>query len=522
MRIVTVEQMRAIEAEAEQRYGLTGPILMKQAGASAAEIAREWIGDGLADMNWLLLVGPGNNGGDARVMAEHLSAMGALITLYEWKTQRLTLPDSTTISLSNAEDPRLVEIIKEADCVVDAFLGIGHSRPLSDSMIAVNKLVRAVRMQQGDHPRIIALDTTSGLNANTGAVDPGTLAADITITLAAPKIGLFWFPGVAYTGEIRVGSIGLPDEMELKGMAEMIDPPLIASYLPQRPLDSNKGTYGKTLIVAGSPQFPGAALLAATAAGRSGAGLITIAAQQSQIPGYVGALPEATYVVLSNSFAKNAAMLLAAARKVDAMLIGPGLGQEDATRSWLLPLLADLRDLADDERPALIVDADGLNILSHEPEWWKLLPPRTILTPHPGEMSRLLGGRKVSGGESDRLEVAREAAARWGHIVVLKGSVTLITSPDENELPCFNYAPNPAMATAGAGDVLAGTIAGLLAQKNVPLHAAVAGVALHSEAGRRAAHALGDVTAGMLAGDIAQYIPDARAAFEGLRSTLPE
>jgi hydroxyethylthiazole kinase-like uncharacterized protein yjeF len=180
----------------------------------------------------------------------------------------------------------------------------------------------------------------------------------------------------------------------------------------------------------------------------------------------------------------------------------------------LLATLAGLRQLPAEQRPHVVLDADGLNLLAQQPEWWKLLPPQTVLTPHLGEMTRLMGGQvKVPHEGPDQLAIVRERAQAWGHVVVLKGAITIIAGPDgaTNARPWMNYAPNPAMSTAGAGDVLTGTIAGLLAQGATPFAAAAAGVALHAEAGKLAAAALGDVCAGMLAGDIAQCLPDARA-----------
>ncbi len=521
MRVVTVEQMRVIEAEAERRYGLDGPALMAHAGASAAAIAREWLGGSVLDTRWLMLVGPGNNGGDARVMTSHLMNNGATVTLFDWKAQQLQQLDEAgaVTTTADADDEALVAAIAEADVVVDALLGIGHSRPLSDSMIAVNKLVRSEYMRRKGRPRVIALDLPSGVNADTGAVDVGALAADMTITLACPKIGLLCYPGAAYVGELHTGSIGLPNEMDLGGVAEQITPEMIAELLPARPTDSHKGTYGKAAVLAGSPEFPGAALLAATAAGRIGAGLVTIATTPALATGYVGTLPEAVYILLPDDPIARAQAVIDGIREreIDALAIGPGLGQAAATVTMLLALLDRLRQLPDAQRPRLIVDADGLNILSRQPEWWKLLPPLTVLTPHPGEMARLMGGQtKVPHEGPERLELVRAQAQAWGHVLVLKGAITLIAGPDgeANARPWINYAPNPAMATAGAGDVLAGTIAGLLAQGCTPFAAAGAGVALHSDAGRLAAIALGDVRAGMLAGDIAQSLPDARALLE--------
>ena len=243
---------------------------------------------------------------------------------------------------------------------------------------------------------------------------------------------------------------------------------------------------------------------------------MTLAVEQWLIPAYVGPLPEAVYVVLPEDAQGRVTALRDGMRGMTAMLIGPGLGQSDATRIMLRSLLATLAALPNNERPRLIVDAYGLNFLSQEPEWWKLLPPQTVLTPHLGEMQRLMGNkRKLSPEGVEGLAIVREQAQAWGHVIVLKGALTIIAAPEgeANTCPWLNYAPNPAMSTAGSGDVLAGTIVGLLAQGAEPFAAAVAGVALHSEAGKLGAFALGHVQAGMLAADIAQCLPEARLLF---------
>lgn len=511
MRVVTVEQMRSIEAEAEQRFGLDGPALMAFAGRSAAEIAAEWFGGDVAATRWLVLVGPGNNGGDGRVMAGHLAQRGAEVALFDWRTRRLT----DAAGADRGDD--LAAALADTDVVVDAWLGIGHTRPLSPAMVALNDLVRAAQARRHGPPQVIGLDAPSGVDCDSGAVDPGTLAANLTITLACPKIGLLLAPALAVVGDLRIGSIGLPDAMDLPGVAVMITPPMVAPLLPPRPLESNKGTFGKALIVAGSPSYPGAAVLAATAALRAGAGLVTIATTPALAAAYIGALPEVTFVLLPDDPAARAAAIVDAAREYTAIVLGPGLGQAPETRAWLFSCLDGLRALPDDQRPALVADADALNLLSHEAEWWRRLPPGSVLTPHPGEMARLVGdGRRVSGGGADRLPLARERAAAWGHIVLLKGAVTVIAAPegDANARPWLNAAPNPALAAAGMGDTLAGIILALLAQGVAPFPAAALGAHLHSQAGAIAADALGFARAGLLATEVAHALPAARSRLE--------
>jgi hydroxyethylthiazole kinase-like uncharacterized protein yjeF len=297
---------------------------------------------------------------------------------------------------------------------------------------------------------------------------------------------------------------------------ELLDADLIRPVLPARPLDSNKGTFGKALVLAGSPRFPGAAYLVAGAAARIGTGLVTLAVAPELVPVYVTMLPEAVYHPLPEASAppeERARALLDGLADHHALVIGPGLGQEEPTRALVEHVLAGLRALPASERPRLIIDADGLNILAGMERWHELVPEQTVITPHPGEMSRLLGGERVSGGGADRLEVARRAAAAWGCFVVLKGACTLVAAP-EGALR-VNWPPNPALATAGTGDVLAGTLCGLLAQGLAPLEAASAAVYVHGRAGLQLRERLGDV--GVLAGDLLTELPLALKAIKATK-----
>jgi NAD(P)H-hydrate epimerase len=515
MRVVTVEEMRTIEQRAEEEYGLTSPILMEHAGRSVAEILREELGGSVAEREVLVLAGPGNNGGDGRVMARRLSEWGAHVTVYAWKERRLEI-DARYIPVGD-DLAAVREAIRRADVVAVALLGTGHSRPLDPSMARLLDLVRAERASRSGRaaPLVLAVDLPSGLYADTGAVDDGTLAADLTVTLAFPKVGLFLFPGAEYVGRLGVGGIGLPAEMTISTSLELIDADVVRPLLPLRPLDSNKGTFGKVMIVAGSGLFIGAAYLAAASAARTGAGLVTLATTVERAPFYAMRLPEATYHLLPAEDTppeQRAHSILEALEGYHALVVGPGLGHSDATRAFLEQLFAGLQSQPDARRPRLIVDADGLNNLAHMDSWPQRLPPHTVLTPHPGEMSRLLGGEQVSGGGPDRLDIAPRAARDWGHIVVLKGACTVIAAPDAP--PRLNWPPNPALATAGSGDVLSGVVGGLLAQGLAPFDAASAAVYLHSRAGLLVSERLGD--AGTLAGDL---IPELPIAFKQTRQS---
>src|SRR5713101_3007822 len=507
MHVVTVAEMRELEARADREYGLTSHILMENAGKSAAEILANYTRrrQAIAGREVLLLIGPGNNGGDGLVVARYLEEWGARVTLYYWKEKLLVSNGRDVAAAETAGE--LESAMRRAEYVLDSLLGTGRSRPLPDDMRALLARVRQER-ERRETLRVVAIDLPTGLNADTGEVDPGTIPADITITLAFPKQGFFFFPGRGYTGELYAGDIGLPPEMEQGIRSEMLTAALVEKLLPQRPLDSNKGTFGKVMLLCGSPAYPGSAYLAGNAASRIGAGLVTLAVTEQMLPIYASAFHEATFLLLpqeaEGSF-ERANTLMNNLDGYRVLLTGPGLGQSPYIREVLLELLEYLRAMPDEKRPHLIVDADGLNNLSALERWWTLLPKGTVITPHPGEMGRLCKGLKVSGGDIDRLELARRKAQEWQVTLVLKGACTIIAEPRGRTR--INWQANPALATAGTGDVLAGMIAGLLAQKVSPFDAASAAVYLHTVAADLVSAGIG--TTGLLASDLLANIPRA-------------
>lgn len=509
MQIVTVEQMRELEARAGRDYGLTPALLMENAGRSAAELlAREARKHrAVSGQEFLLLLGPGNNGGDGLVMARHLEQWGGLVSLYRWKEQHLTVHGEEVPAAQTAR--RLQACIQSASYIIDALLGTGRSRPLPDDMRALLGRVREER-EKRTTLRLVAIDLPSGLNADTGEVDPGSLAADLTITLACPKQGFFFFPGRDYLGQLLIGSIGLPADLEQQFPSEMLSDALTHTLLPARPRESNKGTFGKVMLLCGSPPYPGSAYLAGQAAARVGAGLVTLAVTEQMLPIYASTFHEATFVILppgSDDSLKRVDLLMEQMKGYRALLVGPGLGQSPATRESILHLLERLRALPDEQRPRLVVDADGLNNLSALEHWWTLLPADTVITPHPNEMGRLCHGLKVSGGSLERLELARQKARAWQVTLVLKGACTIVTCADPAAAvqTRINWKANPALATAGTGDVLAGMIAGLLAQGVSPFAAACSAVYVHATAGEHLSQQIGE--AGLLASDLLAEIP---------------
>jgi len=301
---------------------------------------------------------------------------------------------------------------------------------------------------------------------------------------------------------------------------EVVTPEMVRGWLPARPPDAHKGTFGRALIVAGSANYTGAARLAGAAAVRTGAGLVTVALPASIHRAVAATLSEATYLLLPHELgvlAEPAVEVLAEqAGRYDAMLLGPGLGQEKETAEFLTALLRGRERrpvgfLRTGETavqpiplPPLVVDADGLNLLARMDGWPTRIPSGSILTPHPGEMARLMGC-SVADVQADRVAVARRQAREWGHVVVLKGAFTVVAAPDGRTV--LEPFANPALATGGTGDVLAGIIVALRAQGLGPFEAAAAGAYLHGLTGELARRHLG--AAGVAAGDLPPLIPQA-------------
>ncbi|HEX4206070.1 MAG TPA: NAD(P)H-hydrate dehydratase [Ktedonobacteraceae bacterium] len=507
MHIVTVDEMREMEAEAERSYHLPSHVLMENAGKSAANIFEAHVlrHTTMNVLEVLFLIGPGNNGGDGLVMARHLAQAGAHISLYHWKEHRLVV-QGHDVPGENVP-ARLESSIKDASYIVDALLGTGRSRPLPDDLRNLLQRVQQER-EKRNNLRVVAIDLPTGLNADTGEVDPGSIPVDATITLACPKLGFFFFPGREYVGDLYVGDIGFPPEIGQDLLTEMLTGKLVQQVLPQRSLDSNKGTFGKVMLFCGSLPYPGSAYLAGIAAARVGAGLITLAVSEKMLAIYASSFHEATFAILpaeSEPSHERSRTLTSHLKGYRSLLIGPGLGQSPNTREVILQVLEYLRAQPAAQRPQLLIDADGLNNLSALERWWTLLPENTIITPHPGEMGRLIGGEKVSGGGIDRLALARAKAKEWQVILALKGACTIVADPQGHTR--INWKANPAMATAGTGDVLAGMISGFLAQGLSSFDATSAGVYLHASAGELVSSDYGQ--AGLLASDLLPHIPRA-------------
>jgi NAD(P)H-hydrate epimerase len=528
-KIVTVEEMIAIEKEADAA-GLTYDQMMENAGKSVADhILVRW--SDIDKCQILVLVGPGNNGGDGLVAGYYLSQAGAKVSYYllkdrstddenfkrvqEAQAQIATYPKDKSFTTLNA-------LIETSDIIVDGVLGTGFKLPLQETAARLLGEVKQSLTQIEGGLRVVAIDCPSGMDCNSGEAASECIHADLTVTLAATKIGLLKHPGADLAGEIVVGDIGLENvETEIEGIQlEMMDPEIARSWIPTRPSHAHKGTFGRVLIVAGSINYPGAAILAAKGAYRSGAGLVTVAVPEPIYQPLVGVLPEATWIILPNdqgAITSAAADVIAESlSSTQALLVGPGFGLERQSQQFLARLFSgseagERLGFIDSKQkdheitlPPIVLDADALKLLADLDDWASLIPAKSVLTPHPGEMS-VLCGLPVEQIQADRIGAAQHWAHEWGHVLVLKGAFTVVASPKGSTMVV--PIATPALAKAGTGDVLAGVIASLIAQGLKPYMAAALGAYLHGRAGLITAEVF-ETTVSIMAGDVVDALPE--------------
>jgi ADP-dependent NAD(P)H-hydrate dehydratase / NAD(P)H-hydrate epimerase len=508
VKLVTSDQMRELERAAVDA-GVSLDELMEQAGLAVAQEA--WMTLGVvAGRRVLVLVGPGNNGGDGLVAARHLADWEADVAVYMVAPRaddtNLDLVRERSVPIFVAIDDAgyasLQEALDGAELVVDALLGIGQHRPMEGAIADILTRLR-IAGDRAAPPKIIAVDVPTGVDADSGRADPLAVTAEMTVTFGFAKVGLYTLPGSEHAGRVQVVDIGIPKAAEDTLKLELLSTSWVRDRLPKRPKSGNKGTFGKVLVVAGSQNYVGAARLAAEGCYRAGAGLVTVACTSPVRSAIAPALPEATYLVLDHGAAAaqgSSSTIIGALSAYDVALIGPGLSQQAVVGGTAIDVLSHLP-------PSLrgcVIDADALNALAQSDGWATKLTARCVLTPHPGEMARLLKS-SVDDVQADRLNVATRAAAEWDQVVVLKGAHTVIASPDGRG--AISPYANPLLASAGTGDVLSGVIAGLLAQGMEPFEAAACGVYLHGLAAEEAGEEYAD--RGMLASELLPAIPRA-------------
>ncbi len=514
MRILTAEAMRGVDRVAIEQLGLPGLVLMENAALGVVDaIGRQYPQAESA----AVFCGPGNNGGDGLAVARQLATRGYAVEIFLADGGRPLTGDAATqleicrrLALTLHQlppdgdvDAALAAALAAAaqhDLVVDALFGTGLGRPLAGLFA---RLVEG--LNEVPRPRV-AVDIPSGLSGSRADLPGPHLRADLTVTFAAPKVAHVFPPAADAVGELVVTDLGFPPRWidEAEGDLHLLVGEELCGLLPPRARDSHKGDFGHLLLVAGSVGKAGAAVLAARAAVRAGAGLVTAAVpepilaivQQGSIESMGVPLPAGAAGGLAAAAVER---ILAAAAGKSAVALGPGLGQEEETAGAIRRLAAAL------ELP-LVLDADGLNAFAGRAEELAGRPAPTVLTPHPGELGRLLG---VSTAEvqADRLAAARRAAAATGAVVVLKGSLTLVAAPGGGVW--VNPTGNPAMASGGTGDVLTGIAGSLAAQRLPPLDAARLAVYLHGLAGDRAHARLGGPC--LAAEDLIAALPAAMA-----------
>ena len=539
MKLVTVSQMQAIEKEADAG-GLTYAEMMENAGQGLADVILESFDTGDVELEAVGLVGPGNNGGDTLVALSTLAAEGWKTRAYLVKrkkddmVKRFTEAGGQLLAGENAFE-QLAEAIGTADVLLDGVLGTGARLPLKKDVAELLSEVNDILDGLDEYPLVVAVDCPSGVDCDSGEVADETLAADLTVTMAAVKQGLLKLPAYEYVGDIEVVDIGLPEDLpSLQGLnVEVAEADSVSMLLPERPIDSHKGTFGTALIAAGSVNYTGAVVLAGEAAYRAGAGLVTLAVPGPVHMALAGRFPEATWVLLPHEMgvisSAGAEVLAKNFERASALLIGPGFGMENSTKEFIENIVegrysakktalrigfvhqeTEKKAENNAKLPPLVIDADGLKLLAQIKDWYKQIPAPAILTPHPGEMAVLTELLKDE-IQGNRLEIASRYAKEWGHVVVLKGAFTVIASPDGRST--IIPVASPALARAGTGDVLAGLIVGLRAQGLEAYEAAVAGAWIHAQAGLYAADDLG-TDASVLAGDVLDSVSDVMSDLE--------
>lgn len=507
MRLATAQQMRDLDAVAINNFGIPGIVLMENAGlATVVAIVRRW-GDP-ADRQFGILVGPGNNGGDGLVIARHLHELGGRPTIYLLvELDKVKGDAAINLALVRQLSIPVIQVLDEEAMataaagfvehflLVDALFGTGLQRPVAGLFQAIIQAVNRSSLP------VVAVDVPSGLNSDTGMVLGECVRADLTVTLGLAKPGLFLYPGRELAGLLEIVDIGIPPEAQhqLVPHLEVLEAGVMGRLLPNRPPAAHKGSFGHLLVVAGSTGKTGAALLAARAGLRAGSGLVTMVVPTDLNLVFESALAEAMTLPMPGSDAGYlSAVSLSTIREAlvgkQAVALGPGLGIAKETVDLVAALYREI------ELP-MVVDADGLNSLVGRDDLLRQAPGPRVLTPHPGEMARLLGVN-VKEVQADRLTIACDFAREHDVILVLKGAATVIAAP--NGRVAINPSGNAGMAAGGMGDVLTGLIGGLLAQGCTPWEAACLGVFAHGLAADRLALAM---RCGYLASEVANELP---------------
>ncbi len=510
MKIVSVREMREIDRGAIKELGIPGVVLMENAGQSVVSAMEDFFG--LENVRKVTVVcGKGNNGGDGFVVSRCLTnqkinvdtyIVGDISSFAGDAKRNLDIIKGLGLKpkvLRNRSDLRKLRLsLSDSDIVVDAIFGTGFSGRIS----GIGEKVVKEMNQSGLN--IVSVDTPSGVDSNNGNISGEAVKADLTVTMGLPKTGQFLYPARHYVGELYVADIGFPEQVieDVDPCGTLVDDEMLRRFIPWRPPNLHKGAFGRLLIVAGSTGMTGAAAMSATSALRAGAGLVYLV-----IPEHLNSILETKCTetitipvpqTIDGSISLNAYKeIMDLVSKVDVMAIGPGMSQNQETMGLV-------RRIVKNAEIPILIDADGINALVGYTEILKKRKRPTIITPHPGEMSRLIN---ISAEEIERnkIGISKKYASRWGVILVLKGAPTIIS--EQGGAFWLNPNVNSGLATAGSGDVLTGLIIGFLAQRTTPLAAAVSGVYIHSCAGEILKEKMGEHS--IIAGDLIDVIPSA-------------
>jgi ADP-dependent NAD(P)H-hydrate dehydratase / NAD(P)H-hydrate epimerase len=496
MKAVTTEQIRQLD-QRTIAAGTLGEELMERAGYAVARTTIQFL-KREDSRSALLFAGKGNNGGDAIVAARHLAGAGCEATLVllcrrqELQGDALLHFQKLVSAIRVFELPtldELSEIVAETEpaVVVDGLLGTGLKGDLREPYAT------AIQVINGLHRPVVAIDIPSGLDSDTGEVHGVCVRADVTVTMGLPKIGLLKPAAVDFVGAIEIADIGFPRQFvdELSSDIELLTAQDIAPLFPSRRRASNKGDFGHLLVIAGSEGYTGAPVMVAHAAARAGAGLVTLAVPGDIYP-IVAAHCPPEVMPRPTDFEQLGPAYFA---PFDAVAIGPGLGQHAETQKMIWKVVSGCT-------LPMVVDADALNAIAHSVAALKKLQKPLVVTPHPGEMARLIG-KTAKEVQADRWDVARNFSREYGVVTVLKGAGTVVTDKS-GPLLWINSTGNPGMAKGGMGDALTGIIGALLAQGIAPLDAARAGVFVHGLAGDLAREKLGERA--MLTTDLIEHL----------------
>lgn len=513
MKVVTSQEMRAIDRAAIEGLGMPGVVLMENAGRGVFRELEAYM-DGVKDLRALVVAGKGNNGGDGFVVARHLANHGAEVRIVllgkvsevqgDAKVnleiaRGMKLPIREIADEEALED--LANSLSEAEVVVDAIFGTGFTGK------AEGLHGRAIEMMNEGEAPIIAIDCPSGLNVDTGFAEGACIEADLTVTMGLPKRGHLLYPGADLCGEVVVVDIGVPPSLveQQKVRVATMEEEEARMLLPQRPGDAHKGDCGTVYLLAGSVGFTGAGAMASLAALRSGAGLVTWGLPQSLNDAMEAKVTEVMTKPLPETSARSLSVKALAEsgsllKKATVLALGPGISTHPETVELVHEAAATLT-------LPMVIDADGLNCLALKKGWAKSRShskAEWVLTPHPGEMARLLG-ITTEQVQMDRIGIAERAAEEFHATIVLKGAPTIIACSGQDTY--INTTGNPGMASGGTGDVLTGIIAGFMAQGLSGYSAAKLGVYVHGLAGDLAAQE--KTEPGMIAGDVLEKIPAA-------------